>query len=211
MKKKHFKELKESIKQAREGKLTRYKNINELMEHLKEEKNKTSWWKIYVYYPLCHWWDRVEEFPYKVRDFFMRGKRGWGYRDLWGFSSYIAQVMVGALTKLKEIKHGYPGEDEASTNAKWGKCLDDMIYTFKTVIKVLGENDETWLIPHEKEGWTPEWRTKTRNFVRRLNYGKKGGPFADLNQKYYIMSKKEWERYQRGWYLFQKFFYSLWD
>jgi hypothetical protein len=40
--------------------------------------------------------------------FIQRGKRGYSDRDVWGWYSHHAEMMVGVLQHLRKYKHGHP-------------------------------------------------------------------------------------------------------
>lgn len=202
-----YKAIKKGLEEAKAGKLIR-RSLEEIFE---DRETHFPWWKVHVYWPLKRRWEQLTEFPYIVRDYFVRGKRGWANRDVWGFDSYLCEIIVGGLKHLKKTRHGYAGVDEASTSKKWDKCLDDMIFTFETALKIIDCVDETVIMPINKS-WTLKWYKKNKKFISELKKGaRKSKRFPNTFDRYHVATHAEWKRYEQGWYLFKKFFYNLWD
>jgi len=127
-----------------------------------------------------------------------RARKGFCDRDVWSFDYYLCNVIVGGLKHLKKYHAGIPAEfvdqdgngyDEG--NKKWMVVLDDIIWTFETAKKII--DADYWLV--EDEG--------RREEVRKTHEGKK----YDIH----VMTKEEINRYYKGWSLFKKYFFNLWD
>ena len=46
-----------------------------------------------------------------------RMRRGWSDRDTWNLDSYLAHVISGSVTHLRDQGRGYPGEQTEPTNS----------------------------------------------------------------------------------------------
>lgn len=72
------------------------------------------------------------------RDQFERGMKGFAKSDVWGFNTYLAGVLAGGLTVLRDNLHGCPPElcskdDETWADEgveRWRAILDEMIVGF---------------------------------------------------------------------------------
>lgn len=73
-----------------------------------------------------------------VKYFIQRGMRGYSERDVWGWYSHHAIMMVGVLQHLRKYKHGTP---IGLTPRKWSEKLNIMEQGFQAVIDE--ENDVT--------------------------------------------------------------------
>ena len=103
---------------------------------------------------------------------------------------------------LKANQWGYPG---MLTAEQWGVILDDIIFTFQAAEKIM---EDEWFSPHagwasSSDGWTEEWYAQWALHAEEWT-----GKF-DIPHR--AMTKEECERYERGWKLFQQYFYYLWD
>ena len=74
----------------------------------------------------------------EVKWFIQRGMRGYSERDIWGWYSHHAVMMVGVLQYLRKHKHGYP---IGLTPGKWSKKLSVMEQGFQAAVDE--DNDVT--------------------------------------------------------------------
>jgi len=200
----------------KEEKIYRYESVEQMEAEF--EKDKTPWDR-FILNPKMNWlrWliynakDVPAEIKYWTREKYQRAVRGWSVSDAWGMNTYLATIIVDMLRYLKKNKHGYPiccGEDrnkdysklsdnyDERNQKKWEWILDEMIWTFETVLKTL---DHDWILlddrKHEK---------KMQKFCDKMT-----ALYPDTD--YHVMTKEESARYRNGWKLFQKYFVSLWD
>ncbi len=129
----------------------------------------------------------------KIKEFFIRGKKGWAPSDVWNLDCYLSKVIYESLVYLKKTQHGYPitipmsdpnNEEELTRNRwHWADIMDKMIYAFK-LIKDIGDGK------------------------RELYY-----PKADKNlrQTLEMLTRKEDREMKRGMKLFIKHYFNLWD
>ena len=164
-----------------------------------------------------------EDFYYDIKYFIQRGKKGYSKRDVWEFSYYLSDVIVKGLTDLKKMAHAVPGgmigvqsicmdnKEEQKALELWKKEIDRIIWTFEAVKKI---QDRNWIpVLDEKD------RIELKKYERRLNTKIKPEDdlFGDLGlenvepRKYHLMTKTEMQKYRKGWQLFQKYYFDLWD
>lgn len=149
-----------------------------------------------------------------IKYFIQRGKRGYSDCDIWGFDSYLSNIIVNGLKDLKEQLHGVPCgltgtqaislDDNDDTEMKeWKRIIEEIIWTFKATQHI---QDREWFSVEDEKN-----RTQLVKFVKILNK-KDNGLFKDLPQtKHYLMTKKDMTRYEQGWKYFKQYYFSLWD
>lgn len=142
-------------------------------------------------------WTKILHFPIdlyrETKWFIQRGKRGFSDRDVWDVDFYLSKIIPQMLKQLRETQTilptwDYGNEPEELAQKRWNTILDDIIYTFETEYK-LSESDLLYAT------------SKNRNKLEKTG--------KDIGIP--VMTKKECERYRKGWYYFQKHFKSLWD
>jgi hypothetical protein len=117
--------------------------------------------------------------------FIQRGKRGYSDRDIWGFNTYLSNVIVEGLKQLKEERHGYP---LGLTPKKWDKILVQIIEGFELTYKGVT---------------TLEEYNKDEKFFKNTRRKKQF--------KNYAPTKTEVKKVERAFKLFHNHFCSLWD
>jgi len=125
-----------------------------------------------------------------VKRVIQRGKRGWSDEDTWGLDYHLAPVIRDSVTFLRNNHHGHPAD---LTDQQWIETLSEIIYTFDTATKIL--NDE-WVGLQNIKGW--KWALHEEHVQR-------------LSKNFHVMTYEETKRYEKGWRLFQKYFFNLWD
>ena len=108
-------------------------------------------WYVDAYYTVWRFfhygWGSPRQVYREILWLFQRGRRGWADCDTWNLDDYLSRMLPGALTYLKEHKHGVPcsviepedcGEDGQPTpegleraEARWNAIMDKMIAGFK--------------------------------------------------------------------------------
>jgi len=151
---------------------------------------RDTYWKIYNY---------IERMPLNIMSFFQRGKRGWSSQDTWSFDLYLAKVVSEGLAHLKKHQCGYPCE---LTEGQWIDILNKIINTFETA-KRIGENDTFYISSKE---FTTERYEEYCKIADNLN------KIKDEEDNYIrVLDLKQSKRYEEGFDLFKKYFFSLWD
>jgi len=72
-----------------------------------------------------------------ARKFIQRGNRGWSDEDAWSFDHYLAKVIIGGLTQLRDNNHGYPSD---MTPESWEEALTTMIDGFEAAVDIIEMN-----------------------------------------------------------------------
>ena len=88
-------------------------------------KNELSVWT-YPYrktYYLTHPWMWFKDTYWNFRNWWHRGKYGFGYVDAWNWSNWWCEVGAAALKYMAENGHGYPGVEPWETPEKWKEHL----------------------------------------------------------------------------------------
>lgn len=69
------------------------------------------------------WWQRngYKNQRRRVMRFYQRGRKGYSTVDVWGFDSYLIDVIAGGCAELRRINHGHPME---LTSEQWVDILD---------------------------------------------------------------------------------------
>jgi len=151
-------------------------------------------------------------FPRNIYRFFKRGiqrwARGWCDEDVWSIDYHLTNILSSMLKHLKKTKTGVPScvgkmtteKEFEEAKKQWDEILDTILYTFETAKKI--QDRDFIYVEREKD------RIKHQNLVKRLNCRQsRNRLFNDI--KYYLMSKEECKKYRKGWFYFQKFFFSL--
>lgn len=176
----------------------KYKKISALSieKWRREEKKRMKSFCYRNYMKLYRLFWRIIRLPreikLEIKSFYQRGKRGWSDRDTWGLCYHLADVIHETIYHLKEIHHGHPGY---LTEGKWIDILNEIIDTFYIAQQIA--NDRLFLI---------EDREKREKWQKTLNEINKEHKTNDR-----CMTDEEIIKYKKGWKLFQKYFYHLWD
>ncbi|RLI00842.1 hypothetical protein DRO38_05860 [Candidatus Bathyarchaeota archaeon] len=208
---KHYFDMKGLEKESKNTKMTSksYSSVDELLVDI---KRKMPW-----YYEFKIWLRvKIENFidvPRDVYRFFKRGlqrwKRGWADEDVWSIDWFLTDIIPPMIERLKKTKHGVPcgitnrqdeyGNDKEFEEAKkvWNKTLDDIKWTFEMARNI---QERHW---HYQP--SNEWTSKKYHDFNKIwtNWKDKPKPRA--------MTLEECKKYERGWKLFQKWFFALWD
>jgi len=161
-----------------------YKTHDEFMRNLKNDLLRDKYLCVYRFF--LHIKEAPQNFYLESKWFIQRGKRGYSDRDVWNLSYYISNILENSIKKLKRECHGFP--TNLNTKTEWIKILEDIEYTFKIEKKI--NMTEVLYLPGKR-------RKKDIKVSKELEIK--------------IMTKKECERYRRGWNLFRKHFRNLWD
>jgi hypothetical protein len=103
-------------------------------------------YKIPIYERVCYFFFRIcDSFTYKIRGikwFFQRGKKGYSDCDVWGFDSYLFEVIIGGLEQLKNNHCGCPSDlfdnnKKGDECWKWVEVLDKIINGFKAAERII--------------------------------------------------------------------------
>jgi hypothetical protein len=209
---------------AKEGLLTQHAET--FVERMREKRAKRIFpeWVYQSYYKFMWtcWWGLLDH-PRDLRRYtihaYNRTKYGWSRMDAWFIAGHLIQILPPMLRYVKKFKHGVPQSmflksdpvdeygnytDEAMelASARFDKVIDKVIETFETASKI-AESD---LIYQNSKTYDVEKANKWRKQEKELH--KK---YPDLGFPSKVMTKKECERYEKGWELFQKHFFEFGD
>ncbi len=185
------KSIKRGIKDIKKGKTTKVTTVDVMFKEMEEEKRK---------HPVRSWlrpkfW-QVVRLPGDIRRainaFLQRGQRGYADSDVWGLWCYLSDVISKSVYHLKKHNHGYPS---GLTEGQWIDILNEIRDTFDTAKAIA--NDRLYLIKNKTD------RKKWEKVIDNLNKKYKD------NER--CMTDKEIKQYERGWKLFQQYFFNLWD
>jgi len=173
-------------------KVTKISSINIFKEM--EGKEKHLYYRIYLFFYRLFY--RIIESPRNTRRaivrFFQRAIRGWADEDTWGLCYYLSDVISKSVYHLKKEGMSMPNE---VTEGQWVDILNEIRDTFDIAKRII--NDDLYLIEDEDK------RKKWQKTLDKINKKHK------TNNR--CMSDEEIIRYERGWRLFKKYFFDLWD
>ncbi len=205
--------VKKGLKEVKEGKTTSYKNVKEMKKDIFKERDE--WIKKHPkLYKIEQTYYSIERFFIKIIDFFrydigifiQRGRKGWSNRDWWNYPFHISTITVGCLKKLKKDGHTLPtwktGKSEKQAVKEWNDILDNIIYTFEMVIKI--EDGDVDYIPTTRKN-AEKGRRIYRKIYREIN---KEYPNLPKNR---VLTERESKKLEKGFDLYKKWFFSLWD
>ena len=181
--------------------------------------------KIRDYYlNIYRFFVKIKEAPEDLYNYslfsYYRINRGWANSDVWNLHSFLISIIVPMLKKLKKDKNGYPitiiskkyldkngnctNEGDTINKENWDKILDSMILTFTLAKKI----DEDHWYYQESTNYSKKLADKYRKLQKELRKEK-----PEWYDEYfgYVMTKEECKVYEKGFKLFQKYFFNLWD
>ena len=158
------------------------------------------WW--WIRYGIWNWIGYNGEVWRYIKRFWQRGIRGYGDSDVWSLHYYLADVIFGTTKSLRDKLHGHPCDLDPK---KWREVLEYIMWTFDTSLKI--SEGEWWYLEPERR--TECEMNKLKNMVKDLEKKHKTSKLDNTN--YHVMDYAECERYEKGWDLFRKYFFSLWD
>lgn len=133
-----------------------------------------------------------------------RVEKHFGIVDLWGFEVVNAQAQIWALTRLRDMAHGFPGdllpdpidhtkEDTEAGFAEWIRILNVMIDGWQSVLDV----HELIIKPYDE----------TKSFMENVNT-----PATDEELAAYRAARDECDRrFRAGMALYVEYYHALWD
>lgn len=124
-------------------------NFHEILERIEKERKEHPVREFK--YKCQRGVKNVKRVPFHAKCFIERGKKGYSIEDVWGFDTYLANVIAGGTKRLREINHGHPTD---LTNEEWLKILDEISNAF---VKYNKEMDEVELYAKENLAGTGAW------------------------------------------------------
>jgi hypothetical protein len=99
---------------------------------------------------------KVLYLPYNIKEFYLRGKRGYGNSDASQFSFFLTERMPDILRYIKKNSFAYPGYDDADTPEKWDTLLDTLIEGWEAGKRYI--NDD-YIFKIDKDFYIKKWPT----------------------------------------------------
>ena len=114
-------------------------------------------------YYLTHPWEIIKECVESVHCFYLRGRYGYSYKDVWSLDSYLSSWLPKALRELKKCGNSYPANSDypqvypvfkkendlpkkGMTPKKWHAILEQMARGFEEInIKGTRDFPNRWL------------------------------------------------------------------
>lgn len=104
------------------------KKVENLIERLEDWLEKHPKLEDVYYQIVYRTPSDIREFFNSIKWFFQRGKRGYAESDIWGFDTYLSEVLSKGLKDLHDVVHGHPAD---TTFKKWKSELRTTAKTFK--------------------------------------------------------------------------------
>lgn len=77
-------------------------------------------------YYLLHPWKWFKHLFINIKDFWLRGTKGYTYSDVWNFDSWFCSVVPPMLRHMAEYGSAYPGVEPFGTPEEWHTWLNKM-------------------------------------------------------------------------------------
>lgn len=127
--------------EQKDGTTKEYPSLRVMMDE--ENKARPLWeklWEDWVYYPLYRGWNNhVKMWPKELKWFWQRGNRGYSDCDVWGFDEYLAKVIIGGVSQLRNTMHGCPlelaGKSVEEGCKEWANILTKIQRAFELNLK----------------------------------------------------------------------------
>lgn len=148
--------------------------------------------------------DFIEGFPYRIKRFIQRGKKGYSDYDTFDISYWFIQVIIPMLKQLKETKHGYPCH---MTMEEWDSKLDKMIKCFIE----MSEDGCSMKNEYQDELFD---NINWNEFVENINK-EETKEHKELREKWRNREEEIWDYREKmkkeAFDLFSECFWNLWD
>ena len=202
----HTEECKNCI--STEGEDVCFDSMTEMWDY---HKSQEPWyvraWD-FVYLPVhrfFRWiiWENVK--PSNFKHWYQRARYGYSYRDCWSIDYHLSEIIPKMIRDMKKNLNGCPGD--IADNWNGGETDDDMkmaMYEWETVLDKIANafELENEIINHTL------FDCRNKKEEKRM---KKLMEDKDTFEGCRIMTTEEKVLRDKGWKLFRKYFYSLWD
>lgn len=139
----------------------------------------------------------------RIKKFIQRGRHGISEEDMWSLDYYLADVIIKGVKYLRKRSHGYPvelidteneksTEDDERHHKEWLNILSEIEWTFETAKKIV-DSEVTYIKLTDYEEMIDKYKALTEKYDGR------------------VLTVEEIKRFNRGFRLFKKHFFSLWD
>ena len=141
--------------------------------------------------------------PKRIKFFYQRGKRGYSDQDVWSMDWWFFSVVIPMLKQLRDTKQGYPSKFK--TPEEWDRELDTMIHYFIEATEEGCSEKNEYEEQYNKRWWD--------------SFDKKGMAYviddSELRDKYlqrsYEIDEYREDMKNKGFEMFSKYFWDLWD
>lgn len=141
--------------------------------------------------------------PKQIKFFYQRGKRGYSDQDVWSMDWWFFSVVIPMLKQLRDTKQGYPSKFK--TPEEWDRELDTMIHYFIEATEEGCSEKNEYEEQYNKRWWD--------------SFDKKGMAYviddSELRDKYlqrsYEIDEYREDMKNKGFEMFSKYFWNLWD
>lgn len=151
-----IKDIKEVLKRYGLGKKNRFSDEEMEFKSMEEWRTIEDAWRkkhpiLYqlreFYYILYRFWNyKIAMIPKNTKWFYQRGKRGYSDCDVWGFDSYLAEIITNGCRQLAKQKHGYPQD---LTEEEWDKVINQIANGFEEYSKIM-DHEDGYNLTHEE-------------------------------------------------------------
>lgn len=124
----------------------------------------------------------------RIKEFIQRGRRGYSDSDWYSFHSYLTDIIISNIRKLKDNASGCPGDlwDKSAKNNethKWKEILEEIAQGFEAAKFLDGYGYHKWI-------------------------DVKGGKKLVIDEE---SMENAYVKMQRGLELFKQYYINLWD
>lgn len=141
--------------------------------------------------------------PKRIKFFYQRGKRGYSDQDVWSMDWWFFSVVIPMLKQLRDTKQSYPSKFK--TPEEWDRELDTMIHYFIEATEEGCSEKNEYEEQYNKRWWD--------------SFDKKGMAYviddSELRDKYlqrsYEIDEYREDMKNKGFEMFSKYFWNLWD
>lgn len=132
----------------------------------------------------------LREWYYDIKNFIIRGRRGWAPSDAWDGHHYLARIIAGMVRQLAKHNTGCPQELFDAKN------LNNECHPWKVILEEIAQGFDAF----------QEMDSTHYSFMFKKNN-------QDIyeRQLHNLKRKQLTQKYDRGMELFAKYFMSLWD
>ena len=138
-------DLKDILNRYRKGKLSEkdleFKTMEEWreIERIWKEKHPILYILRDIYYWFYRLWNhKIKMIPKEIKWFYQRGRRGYSDCDLWGFDSFLSEIIAKGCRQLSKEKHGYP---YGLTEEEWNEALNRIAFGFEEYDKMMDHSE----------------------------------------------------------------------
>lgn len=115
------------------------KDMAKIFGYRFDEDSYFPWWEENILWPIEKRWRDIVSVPKRIKWFWQRGTRGFSDRDSWDVHSWLAEIIPGAIARMREYDNSYP-----SIFIKKGKTHDQAKGDWHNVLKEIEDGFKAW-------------------------------------------------------------------